>query len=269
MGKRRDEELEALRAFARERHRAAGKKVSYYKTNRETDLTGTKYDPRRAIANIEKYNRRQLQSYVNQLTEFTSRQTRFHLDAHGGIITSKKWREYKQAERARNRRIKREWDKVDKIFDPDTGMTVGQSRDAFTPTHPTAANPTVNARRPINRKPNQVASESKLKKLTKQQMDYAKANFRKKEQQRFKRIARDMLRTVNRPDLIKELRKLTDAQFKLLWTNEFVNLISEPYESAKAQMSEKGKYVATPALENNLERAKAKIAWAGSQELGS
>lgn len=61
-------------------------------------LAGSTYDPRRDAKNIAKYNRKQLQTYTAQLSEFTKRSTKFIKGPMGAPISMMDFSRYKNAE---------------------------------------------------------------------------------------------------------------------------------------------------------------------------
>lgn len=89
---RRDSELAALRAEVKRRQKAANDKVSRLR-RRGIEVSNTAYDVRRDLGNVNKYNRIQLNSYLNRLNSFVDRKNAF-VPGRGGVpIPARVWRE--------------------------------------------------------------------------------------------------------------------------------------------------------------------------------
>ena len=87
-------ELDDLRALARKRQRAVGKKISRIRRQVGAEIAGTSYDPRKPSSNINKLNRNQLRSYINKLNAFQSRQNQY-VQLSGNVpLPRKTWLAY-------------------------------------------------------------------------------------------------------------------------------------------------------------------------------
>ena len=87
---RKDSDIERLRAEVLARHAAASRKISRLR-KQGIELAGTKYDLRREIAKVRRYNMAQLNAYLNQLLGFTSRTNQYVASAGGQPVPKKDW----------------------------------------------------------------------------------------------------------------------------------------------------------------------------------
>jgi len=257
-------ELEAKRELAKSRHRAVGKKISRLKQTNEVKVGGTKYDPRRELKKLERYNARQLDAYVRELNSFMKRETQFVPDSQRRPMKGDQWKQYKELEKQYNNRATSEYSPLADIPLPHTGMTVGERMSMMTPDHPQAGNPSVNnPYKTVQRKPTNVAGAKKLNDLIKDLKKRLDSRFEAKELKRARDEFSQMMAKINMPDMEKAVNSLTPSDFKNLWyLTSFATDISIMYEVSMALISDKDKPWHSDVFDNAVADAMVQIQWA-------
>lgn len=242
------EEIQRLRELARKRHQAATRKVSRLKKN-DVHVSGTPLDPRRNAADIAKMRSRDLQSYINKLDQFTSRETNWvHGAGKQSLLSSSLYREYKKLESAVNKRNMADYEKIKGTFIPTLNTTV-QSFHGELPDHPLMANPASRSPHiPLIRTNKSFPNDKKLKKLIQDMRKRLEPEFGDKviarEQKSMRKFFKDMRKVDPINETLKDLRKdfwsLTPAQFAFLWNHtNFAEAASMDYEIAKDHLHDK------------------------------
>ena len=231
---RKNPERQQLLAQVKARQRAAGKKVSRLKSN-GVKVAGTNHDVRRPMDKVERYNTRQLRSYLGQLNTFTARTTRFFPDAHGNPLSPVAVARYKRAEKALNAVRKRNLDKIGDIKAPGAGgVTIRERLKINTPSRPRA----VSAANPftfVTRETKQIANEKALAKLTKDLESKLKIDFMKANIKAGRTSAEEMLLALRQPEMLKTIQEMSDFHFNVLWNGtSFAKDVSTPYHIAQS-----------------------------------
>lgn len=78
-------EVGKLRAEVLKKHRAATSKISRLRNVKGVEIGGTKNDPRRDVKRVKAYNTSQLNNYLADLNNFTSRSTNFTPSVGGAL----------------------------------------------------------------------------------------------------------------------------------------------------------------------------------------
>lgn len=262
--------LTALRAEARARHKAAGRKVSRLNTQKGVKVSGTKYDPRRNGADIANMGARELKTYINTINKFTDRKTQFVPDVKARPIPTAVWDRYKAKETKYNERVSRDYDSVKDIYIEPLNATVDQRMAAATPDHRQMGNPSVNSPyKPPNRDSVNVASLTALEKLTKNMAERNKRDFSRKQLAENKRIFGEMMDVINMPDLVDKVENLTARQFHILWNyTTFATAISTPYEIAKNSNAGPLDSWEADTLDTELAEAERLVDWAQTLTVG-
>lgn len=231
------EEIERLRQLARKRHRAATQKASRLRA-KGVEISGTSLDPRRKVADISKMRSRDLQSYINKLNNFTSRETSFVSGARAPL-TGNLWHKYETLQRAVNQMNAKPYETIKDKFIRSLGMTVEQYQ-GMKPTHPVTGNPASRAPHlPVNRSSKGVPNDKQLKKLIKDLENKLAAGHTDKIMRRDRKVADEMLRTIGDKGIRRDLKKLSHQEFNLLWNyTNFANIASFDYEIAKSKMQD-------------------------------
>lgn len=203
-------------------------------------IEGTKYDPIRPPHVHDKYNRKQLISYLEELKNFNSRKTQFVPDAYHKPIPKEKWERYKKVEAAYNSKVEAFAHKFDKIVKPHAGgATPSMMYKIANPDHMAGNSPVNGAKRKLMRKPRQIMSEAKLDKLTRNLLkSFDDKNVRKELGSAYLTV-RDILYRYadeNGDNFVDLFKNLSAEQFEYFWyfsPNE-VNEFFLWYESIKA-----------------------------------
>jgi len=266
-----DRELEELRRLARQRHRAVTGKISRLNRQANISLSGTKNDPRRELAKVKRYTKAQLRTYIEQLNGFNARSVQFVPSANRTPIRADLWKKYKDLEQRYNQRINEQFERVQDVFLPTVGQTIGERMDMITPVHRQLTNPAVNAPfRPAEMKPGNVSSERALQRLIRQKQNQLRAGYRKKLVNDAREQFAKMADIINRRDLVADVRKLSDAQFEVLWNyTPFATAIGINYEVIQAMLSNREKPYHSDSLRNAVASQKSLIDWAKQADLGS
>ena len=235
-------QLAALRALAKARHRAAGKKVSRIeRDNSKPMLRGTAHDPRRDLSKVGKYNARQLETYINKLDIFISRKTQFVSDAYNKPIPIQTWRKWQAAEAARNKRKADLFNKVKDLQLPTGHGTIGELEQRTRPSRPEMARPAeVNPYTPSFRKSTSFTSEKSLKRMLKKAEKQWSSQDIKKRTKRARETIKKMAPYFDKDgSLGRRIDKLSDYQLNILWnyTGRFSEQASMKYEMMKNSLS--------------------------------
>lgn len=258
---RKSDQVKELRQQVLARQRAASKKISRHKS-KGVNLEGTRYDPRKPPETINRLNTRQLQSHLAKVENFMSRKTQFVADATGKILSPGQWERYQKAQREVNRTKQKAFNAIKDILIPGGRVTIGDRQKIVTPDRPTAGNPAANPFVLVNRRPNAFTSEKALKKLTRDLEKKLKSDFLAKDLATDRRVARDMTKQMNRPDIQAKLDDLSDFHFNILWNfTKFATDLSRPYWLAKEKVdgSTRKKGWHERIIEDNLSSAVEQI----------
>lgn len=209
--------LNELRAEVRRRQIAAQRKVARLK-RKGVDVGGTPFDVRRDPGNISRYNSKQLQSYLGQLNNFTSRTTAFVPGVEGSPIRASKWREYKRAEKAYLGVANAHYEGVKDTFIPAAGRTVQGFDESMRRPRKSG---TGGVPRPYEQLSGlssfEVMDEKKLARLQKRLEQKTSQGYLPKElkKQKFQMLQATSL--YGDPELTDMAKKLTNDQFDTLW----------------------------------------------------
>lgn len=161
--------LAELRAAVKRARSNAMRKRRRFQTPGDgyVQIKGTKYDPIRPFGVHDKYNRKQLNVYLQELENFNSRKTQFVPDAYHHPIPKEKWGHYKKVEAAYNSKVEDFAHKFDKIVKPKAGGPLPSTMYKIAnPDHMAGNSPVNGGKRKLLRKSKQIMSEAKLDKLT-------------------------------------------------------------------------------------------------------
>lgn len=216
-----------LLALVKSRHRAAGNKVSRLKSEGIVKIANTKWDVRRDIKKVSKYNTRQLETYLNTLQTFTSRQTRFYGDASMRPLDKNDLALYMERERAVRAKEKKALAQIAKTRLPEPGtakaskksQTIGERRSIL-PTRPAGKNRIVNT--PFNtpkRKPSNFKSNESLKVMTKAMGKRLAGDYKSLEIKQQRETFGKMLDVLGDMKLKAKVAELSDSQFDVMWNH--------------------------------------------------
>jgi hypothetical protein len=212
------DELENLRNVVRKKRSAVTAKENRIKRNTGVDIRGTSEDPRRPINVVDKYNKRQLLTYLSDLTNFMSRSSGFIKSASGGLIPNAKWLEYKKVESEYNRIGALHFKQISDIFIPTAGMTINQRDNTLRPDSISAQGDIVV--RPysnIDRSPENIPDVKALERLTATLKKKTEKSYLSDQIKDAREQLSQMLTTIGNDDLKADAASLTDTQFDVLW----------------------------------------------------
>lgn len=260
MARKRDAELEALRAEVRRRHRAATSKVSRLRS-RGVELGGSNYDVRRDLSKVKRYNATQLRAYANQLNSFVERKNAFVPGDSGVPLPAAKWREYKRLEKRYNEIGNREYSKVGEIFLPQPGVRVRDRRKILSQS---AIGEAVNAPyQEIDRQARGITSETALDRLTDQMRKKTSREYLPGEIAKSREQFMNMLTEIGNPEFIEAANKLSDDQFDTLWNyTSFATEISSDYEIMKLKARGEQERAHEKIHEDNTHAINELLQWA-------
>ena len=210
--------IDDLRKEVRKRRAAVTAKENRIRRNTGVDIKGSKADPRRDPKVINKYNARQLNSYLKELNNFMLRENGYVPDSSGGLIPKRDWLNYKRGERKYNKIVKQHFEKIADIKDPYRNVTIREAERLFVPESKRAAGEI--RHRPFNeiiRDPKNIKSAEALKKLADQIKRKSDPKFLDAAIKAGRKQAGQMLDNAGLSSLKAAVAKLSDKQFDVLW----------------------------------------------------
>lgn len=220
----------ALRSVAL---KAAGNAASKVRRLEKQGITiaGTVHDPRRAVENVKRYNRKQLDTYISELQEFTKRSTKFVKGSQGAPIPLLEYSLYKAQESIYNEVSKRFAARNAELLLPGQAMTVGERSGQTTQSSINAPDNTILPRK--NRGAESFPSAEKVRKsrnLLEQRMSARYVDFRRRSASR----AIDKgLTKVGAEDIKDRFRALSSRQKEaLIFDYDFMELVFQRYPEA-------------------------------------
>lgn len=211
-------DIKLLREMVRKRRGAVTSKENRIRRNTGIELQGTQDDPRRPPSVVNKYNSRQLNSYLAELNAFMNRGNGFIPDASGSFIKKADWTAYKKAERANNAIARAEFNAVKNIHDPFRNMKIGEAEPLFTPDNKRAQGDI--RHRPfsiVDRKPENIKNAAALAKLKKQLEGKLDKGYLPKAIKASRKQANQMLDNAGMSEFRTTMKALSDSQFNVLW----------------------------------------------------
>lgn len=268
------DELNALRAEARKRHRDATRKVSRLNRN-GVQLSGTKYDPRRDLERLKSYNAAQARAYINQLDKFVARETQFVQYANGEIDKASAWQTYKKLENAYNRRVNKAYDNVEDLPLPsaydDKGKlvrpenTVGRRMKTKVADRRTSRGAAVNAvYDPPKRRATAVKNRKALKTLTDDMRKRVSGDLDLKAFETGQLVFGKMNNVIRDKDLDAMIKALSPKQFAILWKyTSFADDTTLNYiQAQKLLKTDEDNAMDDDVFASHLRTAKDAAAWA-------
>ena len=211
-------ELERLRAEVAKRRKAVGSKISRIKRTSGAAVSGSEFDPRRSAGVEKRYNRAQLQSYLNQLNAFNARNVQFVPGTRGKPLPRHRW-EYAQRLRGELQNIgerhARPMENV--MLTPDMSLAdLNAMRNKRLPgrtSRQVLSGPYID----FNSRSNEITSPKALERLIgdiKKQLN--PRYFEKKLEQGRDNLIK-ALETMGDQESVKTVAGLSDFQFDVLW----------------------------------------------------
>lgn len=182
------------------------------------NISGSGTDPRRNLANIKGYTRKQLTTYLNELNRFQQRSTSYVSGVEGAPISRNKWRRYKQLEQRFGKRARSQLTEYGAYRPPNLGMTIAQREAQFTPENVFAAGRASNKPfHELDRRPENITSERALDKLIKQMETRLKPQYFEQTIRRQRSEMKEMLDSIGSTHLKDAVSGLSDKQFDVMW----------------------------------------------------
>ncbi|WVX89719.1 DNA terminal protein [Microbacterium phage Curie] len=205
-----------LRAAALKKHANAVAKVSRLRS-KGVDVAGTNFDPRKPIANVRKYNTKQLQAYMDRLDTFTARTYRVRALKDRVPLPLGRWEAYERTQRNYNRIVDAAMEKVGGLMPPDSGLTIREREDMRKAVKGTA-NTENSVLHRTERKPENITDAKALDKLEQQLLKRSDPEYRERQVSAARGSADDMMDQIGQPALKAEVNALSDYQFDILWS---------------------------------------------------
>lgn len=262
------DELNALRAEVRRRHRAANAKISRLRS-RGVELGGTSFDVRRDLSVTRRYTKQQLTGYLQQLNQFTQRTNNFVPDVEGRPIPIAVWRRDQQAVARYNAKGNRMLDKVGNIKLPFSDMNILQRQNQMLNKNVVRANgEAVNSPyAPIKR--GTPASLEALMQLTAETERRNSRTYLPGEIAKQREQLASLLTAIGVPDEIERANALTDEQFNVLFNyTSFVTEASQDYEHAQLMAANSAEERDSRVAESRAQEINETITWAGQLSFG-
>lgn len=267
------------------KHKSAVSKISRLRntSNSPVELAGTKLDPRKDLKVVRRYTTKQLASYAERLDTFNDRKTRFYGDTFKRPLDNNLLNLYKERETAYNAKIKRGYDQVKDVKLPLAGqvktgnITVDDRNKYALSDRKQAGNRTVNSKyNPPVRKPSQFKSNKSLEIMAGTMAKRLAPDFHSDELADQRRIVNDLLKIINKPELLDAVNKLSAKQFDVMWNHtKMPDMLKLPYlimqklieDVQETQSDVQLKAVDNDLLESNLKTAGKWIEWASKLKL--
>jgi hypothetical protein len=256
-------ELEQLRALARKRHKAATRKISRLNHAKDVEISGSKFDPRRDLAGLKRYNKAQIMKYIQRLDSFLERGNQFVGDAQKRPIPAKEWQQYKQTERRYNAGVTDLYSDIKNVRLPD-GRTIDERQRTIKADHPLAGNPSVKVpHSPVVREPWNIASPDKLKGLIKDLKYKMTPAYDKKQLAQDREELKKIMAVIKDPELEATINSLSAKQFNVLWNyTTFATAASLMYEIIQAQLTKHDQAWHAKEIRDSFEEATNLVGWA-------
>jgi uncharacterized protein YeeX (DUF496 family) len=257
-------ELNELRAEARRRHKAATAKVSRLKRAKGADISGTQLDVRRDLGKVKRYTAKQLQAYITQLNNFTSRNTTY-LGSAGAPLQGTRVNELQRLVRQYNKIGSEHYGRVADTFVPSSGMTIKERHENVRDSRKRARGE--GAQQPyvyteIN--PAHINGPGALEKLIKDYKRKTSQTYNDREVSKARRSVDKMLKEIGVSEISDKFKGLSNHQFDVLWNYvDFAKDIVSEYVKAQMRNTSREDDL-TAALENdgNLNALTDIIDWA-------
>lgn len=240
----KDEQLKALRLKVKKQHQAANRKVNRLRKNKIVELVGTKFDVRRPVGNINKYNKKQLETYSAVLTQFNSRQTTYAGGLNGAVLDITSAAYFKRLQSRYNTIATNHKASKADVFIPQAGMTIKERHATLDPDKKASQGYAANDPFAINTvELHNIKDQKALKILTQQLEKKLRDDYLTIELKASRGELKQMLDTIGDQDLADGFNKLNAYQFDILWNDtqaaKAISGIYEYYESLTGGAAER------------------------------
>ena len=226
-------------------------------------MSGTEFDPRRSTTAPRQYTTAQLRAYRNQLSSFLDRRNQFVPDASRAPIPRAEYQRYKQAEARYASAAGDVYERLKNTPLPG-GQTVAERMAAMTPMHKTMHNTAANRIfDPVTRDSGDIVSRAAMRKLEKAMRQNSSPQAIRRKVQSARDQFKQMMETINMPELAREVKGLSNDQFVALWNfTSFATQVSFSYQSAKKMLTPKEQSWGHEAVRQQMEDAMELVDWA-------
>ena len=199
-----------------------------------------KFAPRvPTLKNIDRYNEKQLDSFIKQSEQYRSRQNqvvRLGSEKNYELITKQRWQQFDQQQRQRRDQAKAAFKDIEGLFIPSKGQTIGDRRKELLPDRKGQLSDNIGTMaRP--KRPEQITSSSAMDRLEQELKKYNEGGEHSIVRQKAMDVLDQMdtyFSAYGADDIMEQVRNLTDDQFFALWNiNDFANSAANMYENMK------------------------------------
>ena len=231
--------LAAKRQLARQARSLSMRKAARIRRDLKVNDLG-EFAPRvPSLKNIDRYNEKQLDSFIQQSEQYRSRQNqvvRLGSEKNYELITKDRWRQFDRQQRQRRDQARAAFKDIEGLLIPSKGQTIGDRRKELLPDRKgqladnvgTMANP---------KRPEQITSSSAMDRLENELRKYNEGGEHSIVRQKAMDVLDQMdtyFSAYGADDIMDQVRDLTDDQFFALWNiNDFANSAANIYENLK------------------------------------
>lgn len=257
-------ELERLRAEVKRKQRNAAAKVYRLKKAHGVDISATVHDPRVAARKLATLGTRELLKHAAKLDAFTNRHTSFVQGAEGVPLSKAKFDRVKQLEAQINAKVDARINAFGGLKAPGSKMTLAEREsllhERLLRGHGDARNkPYIK----FDRQAHHMASDAGMDKLIKSMERKLNKTYLPKELRSQRKQMNDLLLRIGNADLIKEAKKLNNAEFDVLWNEtDFARDASEKYHTLQAMALGGNERWYSSTVEDNYSDLRKQVQWA-------
>ena len=231
--------LAAKRQLARQARSLSMRKAARIRRDLKVNDLG-EFAPRvPSLKNIDRYNEKQLDSFIQQSEQYRSRQNqvvRLGSEKNYELITKDRWQQFDRQQRKRRDQARAAFKDIEGLLIPSKGQTIGDRRKELLPDRKgqladnvgTMANP---------KRPEQITSSSAMDRLEHELRKYNEGGEHSIVRQKAMDVLDQMdtyFSAYGADDIMDQVRDLTDDQFFALWNiNDFANSAANIYENLK------------------------------------
>lgn len=231
--------LAAKRQLARQARSLSMRKAARIRRDLKVNDLG-EFAPRvPSLKNIDRYNEKQLDSFIQQSEQYRSRQNqvvRLGSEKNYELITKDRWQQFDRQQRKRRDQARAAFKDIEGLLIPSKGQTIGDRRKELLPDRKgqladnvgTMANP---------KRPEQITSSSAMDRLEHELKKYNEGGEHSIVRQKAMDVLDQMdtyFSAYGADDIMDQVRDLTDDQFFALWNiNDFANSAANIYENLK------------------------------------
>jgi hypothetical protein len=256
-------DLDRLRAELKKKRQAVTNKINRVKKSTGAVVAGTELDPRRKVGAEKSYNKRQLETHIEQLNDFMRRGNQF-VALKGGAPATKGEAYVYERRKAAQQEAKASYEAVMSKIDTPSGFTALQN------VQNTVQGPNQTVRGPYSMKVSElseITSRTALQKLSESLVSQIKPNYLNKAIGSGRDNLNTALKLMGMEEEVTRLDALTDHQFDAFWfgTNiaESVFMKYHTEQDRVANPTKKETWQEVEAREN-VEELGNYISWAGT-----